>query len=282
MICFVASSVVAAVFFGLNPTEKVTLIRLVAFEETIEKVRSYSIEVLVREPVKHLDLEFSYLVRVDEKTHEELKSLLDSKGILEPSEEALLENPKVEKILAMMEPFPEHPDYRFFRDVVEYEARYRKENVMVHREAKYEVGVLDIHRFFRHLSGDAAPDVFRSYILFAALFHEENVSFYEGVQDYYLNRFESMGELSYEREGESYLFENPNVIIPRGSEYVDVAEAPPFGTISLEDLKEQETVRFVFTTRHLAGPAVLLARIFVDGEEEEYYYKIMGWPEEEY
>lgn len=274
LICLVASTTVAWLFLGLKPPEKVTVIRFEAFEEELEKAKSYSLELLVRQPVKHLTVEFSYLVRVNKKTHEALQSLLDSEGLLKLSQEALLAMPKVEEIQAMMQLFPQRPAVHFFTDHAVYTDRLRT--------VEYDVAILDLHEFFRYLPANAGPDVFTSYTVFAALFHGDNVSFYEGARDYYLNRRVSIGEILYEAGEESHLFENRNVMVPRTSDYVDIAEAPPFGTLSFEDLEAGESVRFHFTTRYLAGPGILIARVLADGAEDKVIYKFLGWPEQAY
>lgn len=274
LICLAASTMAAWLLFGLKPPEKVTVIRFEAFEEGLEKAKPYSLELLVRQPVKHLAIQFSYLVRVNKKTHEAIRSLLDAQGLLKPSREALLAMPKVEEIQAMMGLFPEGPEVRFHADHAEFSDRLHT--------AEYEVAVLDLHEFFRYLPSSAGPDVFTSYTVFAAFFHGDNVSFYEGARDYYLNRRDSIGEIQYEMGEESHLFENRNVMVPRSSDYVDVAQAPPFGTLSFEDLEAGESVRFYFTTRHLAGPGVLIARVFADGVEDKTIYKFLGWPEQAY
>ena len=274
LICLTASTIAAWLFLGLRPAEKVTVIRFEAFEEGLEKTKPYSLELLVRQPIKHLAIQFSYLVRVDKAAHEALKSLLDSQGLLKPSQEAILAMPKVKEIQAMMQPFPKRPEIHFFADHAVFSDRLHT--------TEYDVAVLDLHEFLRYLPSSASPDVFTSYTVFAAFFHGENVSFYEGARDYYLTRRDSIGEILYEAGEESHLFENRNVIVPRRSDYVDVTEAPPFGTLSFEDLKSGESLRFYFTTRYLAGPGVLIARVFADGLEDKIVYKFLGWPEQAY
>jgi hypothetical protein len=275
LICLIASTLVAFLFFGLAPAERVTLIRLEPFDTRgSEKVHSYVIELLVREPIENLEVQFSYLLRVDEEAHEELRSLMEAEGLLEPSEEALLSIPKVEGILEMEEWFENPPSHEYYRDSADYKD--------LRREVTYDLAVLDLHDFFRHLPDSAGPGVFKSYFIFASVFHEENVSFYQGVADYYLNREESLGKITYEREGESHLYENPNTIVPKSSEFVHIYEAPRFGTISFNDLGEKETVKVLYTTRHVLGPGILVARVFVNGELDESYYSFFGWPEAEY
>jgi len=274
LICLVGSTIVAFLFFGLKPSEKVTVIRFEAFEEALEKNKPYSLELLARQPIRHLTIQFSYLVRVSQKTYEALRSLPESRGLLGPSKEALCAMPKVEAILEMMRPFPDAPETRFFTDRAVFSDRLRT--------VEYDVAVLDLHGFFEHLPSSAAPDVFGTYSVFAAFFHAGNVSFYEGASDFYLNRRDSIGEISYGVGEESHLFENRNVIVPRTPDYVDVVKAPPFGTLSFENVQEGETVRFFFTTRHLAGPGVLIARVFADGVQAKVIYKFLGWPEQAY
>ncbi len=274
LICFIASTVTASLFFGLEPSEKVTLIRLDAFKGPLEKVRPYSIELLVREPLEEVVVEFSYLVRVNEENHELLMATLDPEEILDSSGEKLTAVPKVAEILRMMEPFPDRPSYRFFKDSAEYKDQFR--------EVEYDLAVLDIRDFLKYLPKSAGPQAYGSYMVYATLLHKENASFYEGASDYYLNRLDSMGEVVWESNDGSHLVENPNVIVPRSSEYVHIREAPSFGTVVFEDVEAEETLRVYFTTRHLAGPAVLVVRIWADGEVQENYYSFVGWPEREY
>ena len=66
-----------------------------------------------------------------------------------------------------------------------------------------------------------------------------------------------------------------------GNTGIEVSELS-FGTLTFTDLGAEETIRFHFTTRHLAGPAVLLTRVWVDGDVQANYYSFVGWPEREY
>ena len=273
-ICFIASTVVAVIFLGMEAPDKVTLIRLNEFEGSTEKVRPYSMELLIRKPVGDLRLEFSYLLRVDEETHEELKVAVDPGDALESSGESLLSIPKVQKILEMEGQFPGRPGYRFFRDTADYEDRFH--------EVSYELAVLDIRDFLKYLPESAGPESFGAYMVFAVLVHEENVSYYQGAFDYYLDRLTSMGELSYGVNDQFSLFENPRVIMPRSTNYVHISEAPPHGTIVFKDLEAEDTVRVSFNTRTLAGPGILVARLWVDGEVWENFFSFAGWPEQEY
>jgi hypothetical protein len=282
LICLIASTIVAALFFGLRAEEKVTLIRLEPFELGVKRIRSHTVELLVRKPMERMTVEFSFLVRVDQETDEQLTDLLEAQGSLEPSKEALTQNPKVEEILDMMEPFPNRPEVEFFTDTVTYDKVHSIEGRQVRRKADYEVGVLDLHGFLEYLPESAGPGVYRSYLEFAMLVHDENVSFYEGVSDYYLTRHESVGEVTYGIDGDSKLFENPNVMVPRTSDYSHVFEAPRFGTVTFDDLEPQQTASIMFTTRHLAGPSILITRVLVDGEPEKTYFSLFGWPEQEY
>jgi len=282
LVCLVGSTIVVLVLFELRPSESVSLIRLDAFKEGVGRIPSYSLELLTRRPIQHLVLQFQYLVRVDEKVHNRLLSLLQSEGLLGPSERALTTNPKVSSILRMMEPFPDSPHYRFFHDSAIYESHLWQGGREIYRRAEYEIAVLDLHSFFEYLPESARPDAYKCHTVFAAFFHQENVSFYEGVSDFYLDRRDSVGEILCQAGNRQLLFENPRVTVPEGSEYVDVTSAPPFGTVSFDGLSGQETVKVFFTTRHLAGPAVLVTRVFVDGREEKTYYVFLGWPEEPY
>ena len=273
-ICFVLSTLLAAIFFGITAPEKVTLIRLSAFEGPLEKVRPYSIELLVREPIDELRLEFSYLIRVNEGTHDMLSKVIDPGEAMDSSGESLSSIPKVQRILEMEEPFSQRPGYRFFKDTAQYEDKFR--------EVEYELAVLDIRDFLKYLPPSAGPEAYGAYMVFAVLIHEENVSYYQGAFDYYLDRLNSMGEFSYEVNDESVLFENPRVIVPRSTDYTHIREAPPDGTVIFNDLKAEDTVRVFFNTRHLAGPGVLIVRVWVDGQVQDNYFSFAGWPETEY
>jgi len=273
-ICFVASTVVAVIFLGAEVPDKVTLIRLNEFDSSTEKVRPYSMEFLIQRPVGDLRLEFSYLLRVDEESHEELLVAVDPEEALESSGESLLSMPKVRKILEMEGRFPNRPGYRFFRDNAEYEDRFRK--------VSYDLAVLDIRDFLKYLPESAGPESFGAYMVFAVLVHEENVSYYQGAFDYYLDRLTSMGEVSYGVNEEFSLFENPRVIAPRSKDLVHISEAPPHGTIIFKDLEAEDRVRVSFKTRALEGPGILVARLWVDGEVRENYFSFAGWPEQEY
>ncbi len=274
LICLVASTIFTFLFMGLKPDEALTLIRQEAFGGGLEKVQTYSIELLTRKPAKALEFRFYYLVRVDRSTHEALMTVFESSGINRPSEDALMSAPKVKSMLALMESFPTRPGHEYFQDEAVYEDRFHR--------SRYDLGVLDLHSFLRHLPSDAAPAAYGCHLVFAALFHEGNISFYEGVRDFYLDRSRSIGEISYGTGDESYLFENRVVTVPRAVQYVDVAQAPPFGTIRFEDVGAKETVRVLFTTRHLAGPGMLITRVVLDGKVEKTYYRFVGWPEQAY
>ena len=282
LVCLVASTVAVLVFFEFRSLESVSLIRLDAFKEGVGKIPSYSLELLTRRPIRHLVLQFCYLVRVDEETHDRLVSLLQSEGLVGPSEQALAANPKVSRILSMMEVVANSPRSRFFRGSAVYESRSWKGGREIHRRSEYDVALLDLHDFFEYLPQSARPDAYGCYTVFAAFFHGQNVSFYEGVSDFYLDRRESVGRISCQAGDKQLLFENPRVSVPERAEYVDVSLAPSFGTVSFDELSGQETVKVFFTTRHLASPAVLVTRVFVDGEEEKTYYVFLGWPEEPY
>lgn len=274
LICFISSTVIAALFFGLKPSEKVTLIRLDAFKGQPERTRSYTIELLAREPAERVTVEFSYLLRVSEERHDELSGILDVESVFDSGGEALTEIPKVEEELRMMKRFASSPGYRHYGGHAQYKD--------VFHHVRYELAVLDIREFFKYLPPSAGPEAYGSYLVFAVLRHAGNVSFYEGASDFYLNRLGSMGEVKVERRNESWLYENPNVIIPRSSEYVHVREAPSFGTVVFENVGTEETLRVIFTTRHLSGPGMLVARLWVDGEVQDDYFNLVGWPEREY
>jgi hypothetical protein len=273
-ICFVLSTLLAVFFFGVEAPERITLIRLNAFERTQEKVIPYSIELLVREPIGELRLEFSYLVRVDEKTHGMLGELIDAEEALESEGESLVSMPKVRDILEMEKRFSPRPEYRFFGDTAHYEDPFR--------EVVYDLAVLDIRDFLKYLPESAGPEAYGAYMVFAIFVHEENVSYYQGASDFYLDRLISMGELTYGVNDDFSIFENPSVVAPRSKDYVHIREAPPHGTITLNDLEAEDAVRVSFSTRRLAGPGVLVTRLWVDGEVQENYYSFAGWPEQEY
>lgn len=275
LICLVGSTVAVMLFLGERTTSPITILK-VEYPERFGpgEPNRFALNVLARENVEDLKVEYSYLRMAGVKLMEELYQMdgFNESVIDDDNPEDFLLIPREAK--NFIENLP--GDGGFMTQKVELPYEYRKEMQIV--KTDLTLRFFDYRKMLGWAPDTAIPFVYSTSTSFAVLsLPEGNVSYFYGVSDFYLNRYDSMSDFEFGKNESTSLYLNPAIREVTG-DFLHINHAPGFGTVEFGSLEKGQRAFLSFTTRDISLPAIQVVRFWINGEliEEDTQFNFMG------
>ncbi len=225
---------------------------------TIQETKRFAVNTISRDPHKQVDIKFNLLMKTDPPLS--ASNQIGDRDV--PLSQMARDISPIKACLSMAEDFPVAYDNETVKVMVNgtsYEALF------------YDFGPLVS-------SGQSGIDMSFASTSFL-LWMDENLTYYQGCSDFFLNKKETMESLSISHNDQETNFGSAKGSAGT-SEMPTVADAPRLGTVTYEDVEKDDRMYILFAVSSLSVPEhqglAQVIRVYGNGQLADYAINLIA------